>query len=305
MKKVGFLYKKIFLKHENPAFHPENEGRLLAILEGIKNAGLYEKLIHLEPRKATEEEITRVHDKRYFERIKAPGEGYLDPDTYKSEHTFEAALYAAGASITAVEACKDGNIERSFCAVRPPGHHAERSAAMGFCIFNNVAVGARYAQKIGYEKVFIVDFDVHHGNGTQHIFEEDDTVFYFSTHQYPYYPGTGSEAEKGRGKGAGFTYNVPMRAGSGDDDYLRVYSGVLPKLISDFSPNIMFVSSGYDIHQRDPLAGMSVSTEGIRGIVRAILDSSGGIPVIFSLEGGYNHQALSESVAATIEEMLR
>ena len=207
---------------------------------------------------------------RYFDKVKT-FTGYCDPDTYISGNSFEAAMFAAGAVIEAIDRCRKGEIDRAFCAVRPPGHHAERDRAMGFCIFNNIAVGARYAQKIGYEKVFIVDFDVHHGNGTQHIFEEDETVFYFSTHQYPHYPGTGGDTERGKGRGEGFTYNIPMPYGSGDKDFYYAYRDILPRLIKGFRPDIILVSAGYDIHVRDPLSGLNVTNEGMRSIVRGIL----------------------------------
>jgi acetoin utilization deacetylase AcuC-like enzyme len=175
---------------------------------------------------------------------------------------------------------------------------------MGFCIFNNIAVGARHAQSAGYEKVFIIDFDVHHGNGTQHMFEEDGTVFYFSTHEYPHYPGTGSDAERGIGKGKGFTYNIPMHHGSGDKEYLSAYQDTLPGLITNFDPDIVLVSAGYDLHSKDPLAGIRVTNEGIRAVVRGILTAKKDIPYIFALEGGYDLTALSESVVITIEELL-
>ncbi|MEW6067315.1 MAG: histone deacetylase [Nitrospirota bacterium] len=250
---------------------------------------------------------TLVHTKGYFNNIKA-FTGYYDPDTYISGNSVEAALFAAGAVIEAIDRCKKVEIERGFCAVRPPGHHAEADRAMGFCIFNNVAIGARYAQKIGYKKAFIIDFDVHHGNGTQHIFEEDNTVFYFSTHQYPHYPGTGTSSERGKGKGEGFTYNIPLKYGSGDNDYIHIYNEILPNLIRNFCPDIIIVSAGYDIHEKDPLSDINVSNEGIRGIVRGIVSCSlhagRSIPVIFSLEGGYNLHALSESVMITLSEML-
>jgi acetoin utilization deacetylase AcuC-like enzyme len=186
----------------------------------------------------------RVHTREYIEKIKTFGSGELDPDTYVSEGTLDAALHAAGAVMEAVERCKKGEIDRAFCAIRPPGHHAEADRGMGFCIFNNVAIGARYARTIGYDRVFIVDFDAHHGNGTQHIFEEDDSVFYFSTHQHPYYPDTGKDMERGKGKGAGFTYNVPIPAGSGNKDYLMVYQDILPGLLHRFRPDVVLVSPG-------------------------------------------------------------
>lgn len=304
MNSVGFVYDDIFLKHETPAWHPESKDRLIAIITTLQKSGVWKNLISIKPRRASFENISLVHAPRYIEKIKEFGTGYLDSDTYMSEHSLEAALYAAGAVIEAVEMCGNGALERAFCAVRPPGHHAEVRAAMGFCIFNNVAIGARYAQKIGFKKVFIVDFDVHHGNGTQHTFEEDNTVFYFSTHQYPHYPGTGRESEKGKGIGEGFTFNVPMEAGSGDKEYINAYQNVLPPLVKDFSPDIILVSAGYDILNDDPLSNIHVSQKGIKLIVQGILQCS-SVPVIFVLEGGYNLAALGEAAGTTLREMLK
>lgn len=311
MKRVAFIYDDIFLRHETPKWHPECKERLISILDIMKKSELWEILIHLKPKRATFDDIALAHEIDYIKKIRSFGKGYLDSDTYMSEDSLEVALYAAGAVMKAVDGCKAKEIERAFCAVRPPGHHAEADMAMGFCIFNNVAVGARYAQKIGYEKVFIIDFDVHHGNGTQHIFEEDDTVFYFSTHQYPHYPGTGKGSEKGRGKGEGYTYNIPMKAGSGDKEYLQVYQDILPQIVKEFEPEIILVSAGYDIRSEDPLSSIRISDEGIRGIVQAILSCSKvnekvqEIPFIFVLEGGYDLEALGKSVKITIEEMMK
>jgi len=303
MKKVGYAYDDIFLLHEMPAGHPESKDRLIAINKTLEQSGVRDKLLQIVPRKADLQDILAVHSGPYVGEV-MDFTGYYDPDTYISENSVKAALFAAGTVIEAVEGCRTGRIERAFCAVRPPGHHAEADRAMGFCIFNNVAVGARYAQKSGYRKVFIVDFDVHHGNGTQHIFEEDDTVFYFSTHQYPHYPGTGSDSERGKGKGVGYTYNIPMHYGSGDKDYFTAFQDILPGLVNRFNPDIILVSAGYDLHVGDPLAGLRVTNEGIRNIVRGILSSKKNIPYIFSLEGGYNLAALSGSVLITIEELL-
>jgi acetoin utilization deacetylase AcuC-like enzyme len=312
MKKVGFVYDDIFLKHETPEWHPESKERLASIINALKDSDVWDKLIHIKPNKAEYADIEAVHTHEYVERIKKMKPGYADQDTYISENSLDAALYAAGAVIEAVNRCKRGEIERAFCAVRPPGHHAEANRAMGFCIFNNIAIGARYAQKIGYKKIFIIDFDVHHGNGTQHMFEDDDTVFYFSTHQYPHYPGTGSESEKGKGKGLNFTYNILMNYGAGDKEYFSAYNEVLPNLVKKFNPDMILVSAGYDIHARDPLSGIRVTNEGIRNIVRAILSSSNSklltpnskLPIIFALEGGYDLQALGESILLTIKELL-
>lgn len=303
MKKVGFLYDDIFLLHEMPVGHPESKERLIAINKILNQSDIRDRLVYIKPRKAEADDILSVHTNSYFEKV-LKFTGYYDPDTYISKNSVEAAQYAAGAVIEAIEGCKTGTIQRAFCAVRPPGHHAEADRAMGFCIFNNVAVGARHARKAGYQKVFIIDFDVHHGNGTQHIFESDDTVFYFSTHQYPHYPGTGSELEQGKGKGTGTTYNIPMQHGSGDKDYFHAYQDILHGLVSRFDPDIVLVSAGYDLHAGDPLAGIRVTNEGIRSIVRGILSSKKDIPYIFCLEGGYNLDTLSESVFITLEELL-
>ncbi|PKL51578.1 MAG: histone deacetylase [Nitrospira bacterium HGW-Nitrospira-1] len=303
MKKVGFIYDDIFLLHETPAGHPESRDRLIAINKALKQSDIGNKLLYIKPRKADLQDVLAVHANSYIEHI-IKFTGYYDPDTYISKNSVEAALYAAGAVIEAIDKCKNKTIERAFCAVRPPGHHAEANRAMGFCIFNNVAVGARHAQKSGYRKVFIVDFDVHHGNGTQHIFEEDNSVFYFSTHQYPHYPGTGSDSEKGKGKGIGFTCNMPMHYGAGDKDYFTAYQDILPGLVRNFDPDIILASAGYDLHAKDPLAGLRVTNEGIRNIVRGILSSKKNIPYIFCLEGGYNLTSLSESVLITLGELL-
>jgi len=303
MASAGYIYDDIFLEHEMPIGHPESADRLIAINNAIKSSPHYGSLKIINPEKASRDDITAVHKPAYFDKLQN-FTGYYDPDTYISDGTLEAALYGAGAAITAVDSCRAGTIERAFCAVRPPGHHAEADRAMGFCIFNNVAVGARYAQRKGYKKVLIIDFDVHHGNGTQHIFEEDDSVYYFSTHQFPHYPGTGADMERGKGKGTGFTYNMPMNYGSGDKDYLHAYQDILPVLATGFDPDIIFVSAGYDIHSRDPLSGIRVTNEGIRSIVQSVLSLKKGIPVIFCLEGGYDLTALSESVAITVNELI-
>ena len=304
MSTVGFIYDEVFLRHEPPAWHPDSPDRLVNIVLTLKAAGLWNRLDHIAPRKALPEDLALVHTPESIRRIRDLGAGEVDPDTYTSADSFDAASYAAGAVMEAVEQCRNNGMRRIFCAVRPPGHHAEADRAMGFCLFNNVAIGARHALRSGYRRVFIIDFDAHHGNGTQHVFEEDDRVFYFSTHQYPYYPETGKDMERGRGKGEGYTYNVPILAGSGNKDYLAVYQDILPSVVQRFGPDIILVSAGYDIHANDPHANIRVTHEGIHGIVRSILTSA-DVPMVFVLEGGYDLPSLCDSVKITIEEMLK
>jgi acetoin utilization deacetylase AcuC-like enzyme len=210
---------------------------------------------------------------------------------------------AVGAGIVAVDGLRGGEFERAFCAVRPPGHHATPTEAMGFCLFNNIAITARYAQSQGYRRVMIVDFDVHHGNGTQDTFWEDDSVFYFSSHQAFAYPGTGAESDTGENKGRGYTSNHLMMPNSSDRELLEIYTDELPKAFDFFKPDLLLVSAGYDLHESDPLAQLDVTTDGIRQMVKVILDSA-DIPAIFMLEGGYDVTALGENVKVTLEEML-
>ncbi|ACO03214.1 MAG TPA: histone deacetylase [Persephonella sp.] len=304
MRKVGYIYDPVYLKHDTGEGHPERPERVSTIDSYIDE--IKKDLVEIKPRRASAKEITLVHDTYYPQEIMdlcSAGGTYLDPDTRCSIFSYEAAVYAVGAGLEAVDSIMEGKVERVFANVRPPGHHAEFSKAMGFCIFNNVAITARYAQKKGYEKIFIIDFDAHHGNGTQKAFYDDDTVFYFSTHQYPFYPGTGSAEEKGVGKGLGFTYNVPLPAGTGDETYEDIYSMMLPDLVYHFRPDMVLVSAGYDLHIDDPLTHLEVTTEGIGKIVENILKTSDS-PFIFMLEGGYNLQALGKSALITVKKML-
>jgi len=302
--KTCLIYDDIYLKH-NMENHPEHKGRLEAIIDHFNRSDIKDSIPVEKPIRAKVEDIGEVHDYQYIQEVKEfceGGGGYLDPDTYANTFTYEVSLYAAGGVIRGIDLIKEGRAEAVFCAVRPPGHHAEYSRAMGFCIFNNIAVGARYAQKMGYDRVFIIDFDAHHGNGTQRLFYEDDTVFYFSTHQYPFYPGTGSEIERGEGKGEGYTLNIPMSAYAGDEEYKKVYLKILPEAVKKFSPSIMLVSAGYDLHEEDPLTLLRVTDKGIISIVESILNvcKEVNIPVLFSLEGGYNLEALGRNVVSTL-----
>jgi len=303
MLSVAFIYDPIYLEHDTGAYHPENANRLRSIMTAIEP--LRDDLLFIEPKPASLELVMQVHPSYHIELIeeKSLAQEAIDSDTQVSSGSFEAALMAVGAGKEAVDAVLSAEVKSVFCAIRPPGHHARSTQAMGFCLFNNIAITARYAQSMGYEKVMIIDFDVHHGNGTQEIFYDDSSVFYFSTHEYPAYPGTGSSDECGRGEGEGFTHNFPMRAFSGDDDIVPIYEEELLLDIKTFAPDIILVSAGYDLHKADPLAQLEVSTEGIKQIVASIMRSC-DVPKIFMLEGGYNLNALGESVAETLDAMM-
>ena len=240
----------------------------------------------------------------------APTEGRvsLDPDTSVSPGSLHAAYLAAGGALAAVDAIMANQVEHVFCAVRPPGHHAEAGRAMGFCLFNNVAIAARYVQKkYGLTRVLIVDWDVHHGNGTQHSFEEDPSVLFFSTHQYPHYPGTGRGTERGKGAGEGFTINVPMEAGEGDDEYHASFLKALAPAAGAFKPEFVIISAGFDAHKADPLASMGLTEAGyadLTDIVAGIAKRYANGRILSSLEGGYNLTALAYSVDAHIKALV-
>ncbi|NQU07395.1 MAG: histone deacetylase [Candidatus Abyssubacteria bacterium] len=309
MPKTGFVYHPIYMEHFAGPGHPERPERLTAILRALEASGLKDALVELTPSPCPREYVEDVHSKRLIDSIeslcrRAPQ--YIDADTVVSEKSFEAALFAAGAGIAAADAVMDNEIDNAFCAVRPPGHHAETDRAMGFCLFNNVAIAARYLQRAReIEKVLVIDWDVHHGNGTQEIFYEDPTVLLFSSHQYPYYPGTGSMDEGGRGKGETYTVNAPLRAGCGDKEYQEVFSRMLPPVADVFKPDFVLISAGFDAHESDPLASMRLTDEGYAWLTRMALDIARkhcGGRLISMLEGGYD-VALGTSVAAHIETL--
>ena len=301
--KVTYITDEIYLQHDTGVMHPESPQRLKAINKAIEP--LRESLLFKSPLKVSTRVLELVHTPEHIEKIENTSHygGSIDSDTICSTASYDAACMAVGAGVVALDGIKSGEFERAFCAVRPPGHHATPTQAMGFCLFNNIAIAARYAQSIGYKNVMIIDFDVHHGNGTQDTFYEDSSVFYFSSHQAYAYPGTGAEADSGRGEGEGFTANFLMMPDSNDLELLDIYENDLPPLIEEFSPDIILVSAGYDLHESDPLAQLNITTEGIRKMVRGILDSR-NVPFVFFLEGGYDVRALGENVKVTLEEML-
>ena len=310
MDKTGFIYHPLYLKHETEP-HPENPGRLTAIVSRLEELPIGNEIVRLEPRPADLEEISLVHDRGYANMIREQIEGgadSLDIDTRVGLKSFDAALLSAGAGLSAVDHVVGKNCKNVFCAVRPPGHHAEKKRSMGFCIFNNVAIAARYAQnEKGLNRIAIFDWDVHHGNGTQNAFYDDPTVFYSSAHQYPFYPGTGGDDETGTGNGLGSTLNLPLRAFSGDGVYLdAVENKVIPELIK-FNPDLIIISAGFDAHKDDPLGGMDLSTECFGTMTNLLLRASEEIcegRLISMLEGGYNHSALTDSVLIHLKNLM-
>jgi acetoin utilization deacetylase AcuC-like enzyme len=312
LRPTGLVTSPLFLKHETGTDHPERPERLTWILEHLSKTGLMDRLLRIDPRPAERPWIERVHEAAYVDRVRetcASGAPVIDSmDTAIVPASYEAALLAAGAGVAMAEAILGGRARNGMALVRPPGHHAERSIAMGFCLFNNIAILARWLQNAGAaERVLIVDWDVHHGNGTQHMLEEDPSVFYFSIHQWPYYPGTGSARERGRGRGEGTTLNVPAPPGWGDEEYLRAFEEILAPAALDFDPDFVLVSAGFDAHRRDPLAMMRVTEEGYRGMTRTVMRLAGECcegRVVSLLEGGYDREALPRSVAAHLEALL-
>ncbi len=294
----------IYLKHNTGKNHPESIERLIAIYKEIEL--LEDRLNIIKPIKATKEQILSVHSQILYNSVEdaSKEQKAIDSDTVCSKDSFEVAHYAVGAGIEAINQISNGVSNLAFCAIRPPGHHATKFNSMGFCLFNNIAIAAKYAQSVGYKRVFIVDFDVHHGNGTQDIFYQDDTVFYFSTHQAFTFPGTGNPNETGSGKGEGYTFNYPLMPNSTDMEILDVYFNELPKLVNSFNPDIILVSAGYDLHESDPLAALDITYFGIKQIVKSILKQKSEVSKIFFLEGGYNTKALAKNVKNTLEEMI-
>jgi acetoin utilization deacetylase AcuC-like enzyme len=327
---TALVYDPIFLEHITPSKHPERPLRVewaWQVLEAL-NWLNREGLLVLAPRAATVDEITTLHDREYIQEVKAACKKAAEEearsgrktmpfatDTFVSAKTYEAALKAAGAPLTAIDAIMDGRVHNAFCLVRPPGHHAVHESAMGFCIFNNVAVAARYAiDHYGLERVMIIDYDVHHGNGTQEMFYEDPRVLYFSTHQAPFYPGTGLSTERGEGEGLGTTINVPLPAGTGLETYEPVFRQVMAPAADRFRPQLILVSAGFDAHWKDMDTGtgllapsMYLSTAGFARLNQIIVEVANAQcdgRLVMVLEGGYHAEATAACVATSINYLL-
>ncbi len=293
-----------YRRHLAGAQHPERPQRLEAIESLLKRTPLWEALVHRSPEPADDEVLARVHTRAYIARVRetAAGGGYLDPDTPVSPVSFEVARRAAGGALLAVDIVIGGAVPVAMALVRPPGHHAGPATGMGFCLFNNAALAARHAVEThGLSRVMILDWDVHHGNGTQDVFYRDPRVVFCSLHQEHWYPGTGAINEIGEGPGEGTTINVPLPAGVGDGGYGHLWEEIVLPLLAAVAPGLLVISAGFDAHHRDPLGGMMLTAAGFGHLARLVRAAAGRTPIAVILEGGYDLDALSRSVAGTLE----
>jgi acetoin utilization deacetylase AcuC-like enzyme len=309
MLRTGIVIDSRYQDHYTGKNHPERPARigtLLNLVETYQRPGLK----RFEPRLATPKEAALIHDPAHVDRVAATARQdrfSFDADTPVSSQSYTTALLATGGFLTVLEAIMTNDIDNGFALVRPPGHHAERNRAMGFCLFNSAAIGAQYLrEKFGLKRVLVMDWDLHHGNGTQHSFYDDPGVLYVSTHQYPYYPGTGAAEDVGRGQGEGYTVNLPLPAGCGDTEYLELFQTVVEPICRQFDPEFVLISAGFDAHARDPLGGMSVTEEGFgmmaRTLLRVARDHAQGRCAAI-LEGGYDLEGLQRSTMRVLDEM--
>jgi len=310
LKRVGIVKDDLFLKHVNGYQHPECPERLESIYDMLSDTGIISKLVVLDPFDASEEQILRVHTEQYYEMVKntkGVEQFSFDPDTSSNPFTYEAALRGSGGLISGLDMILKDELDIVYALPRPPGHHAEADRAMGFCFFNHVAVAASHLISNGIEKVLIIDWDVHHGNGTQHIFYNNPNVLFASIHQFPFYPGTGSLNEVGIEDGEGFTVNIPVPPMLTDGDYNKLFDLILSPVIDQFDPGFVLVSAGYDAYFIDPLGGMQITENGFAQLTRYVMnaaDSHSGGKLALVLEGGYNIQGLSLINKLVFEELL-
>jgi acetoin utilization deacetylase AcuC-like enzyme len=308
---MAYLYDDIFLIHDAGMGHPESPERLTAINNAVKEADWYKNIPLLDSKPVDIDTLSLVHDRGYIETAKRECEaGYWclsTGDTNVCQDSYRVALHAVGGVLSAVDAVFAKKTKHAFCAVRPPGHHASGSRGMGFCMFNNIALAARYAQeKYDVQRVLIADWDVHHGNGTQDIFYGDDTVFYMSIHQYPFYPGTGAYHDTGAGKGKGFTMNRPFGAGAGNKEIITVFKDEFLPAAKEFKPDFTLISAGFDSRIHDPIGGFRMDNEGFRELTKIMLEIShiaGGGRLVSILEGGYNLEGLAAAAVAHMDEL--
>lgn len=309
---TAIVHHPVFEKHDTGPGHPERSERYSVVMEALRSdADLWSNVVEIEADAARRTEIQACHTPQHFKRVERvinDGTGYLDADTTVSVHSLEAALRGAGAACQAIDAMMKGEVSNAFVPVRPPGHHATSDRAMGFCLFNNVSVAARYAQQRykEIERVAIIDWDVHHGNGTQGIFYDDPSVFYFSMHQYPWYPGTGTRDETGHGRGRGYTLNVPLRAMTPTADQRGAFEAAVSDMASKFSPDLIMISAGFDAHQKDPLGQLLLTDADFVQMTRVLKDWANNAcngRIVSCMEGGYNLETLGETVRAHVEEL--
>ncbi|MCD4720187.1 MAG: histone deacetylase [Desulfobacula sp.] len=308
--KTGIVKGDIFLKHIPGDGSPDTPKRLKSIYSMLNDLDMQDVFIDILPKKAEKEDIILFHSLEYFEKI-AETKGKeliaLTADTHACEDTFDAALYATGGLLKAISLVAAKKLDNAFALIRPPGHHAEKSRAMGYCLFNHVALGAMFAQKVlKLGRILIIDWDIHHGNGTQHAFERDPNVLFFSVHQAGLFPGTGIFTETGLGPGEGYTINLPIPKGYGDAEYVSIFEHLLAPVAEHFAPELILVSAGFDTHKDDPMGGMLMTAEGFAGMtasIKRIADKVCGGKMVYSLEGGYNCDALSGAVKAVLKEM--
>lgn len=307
---TGYTFEEIFTQHDLRG-HPENARRLHAIIDYIVTRGISQRLTHVPSRPATREELTRCHDSRYVDIVAetaTSGTGRLDADTYTNQYSYEAALNAAGGLIDLTGAVIKRELDNGFALVRPPGHHATPTRAMGFCLFGNIAIAARAARHdFGLNRIAIVDYDVHHGNGTQDILFDDGNILFVSSHQYPYYPGSGSIGEIGQGSGVGQTLNVPFPAFVGDAGFEQTYTEVVIPALRQFQPELIMISAGFDAHWADPLASLGLSLTGYHWLAQsfiALANEICGGRIVFVLEGGYNLEVLAPAVGNVFRLLL-
>jgi acetoin utilization deacetylase AcuC-like enzyme len=302
-----------FMDHQAPQGHPEREERLIAVSQALASHAEQSphSIARIEPRLASDDEILRIHSRQHLQQVAAAARRAptnLDPDTYVAPASDEVAHLAAGSCVDLALQIARGEAETGFAALRPPGHHAEFDRAMGFCLFNNIAIAARALRvEAGLDKLLILDWDVHHGNGTQHSFEADPSVLYVSTHQFPFYPGTGAAGEAGVGRGEGATVNIPLPAGCGDAEYIGAFQHVLVPVVEQYQPQMILVSCGFDAHASDPLASMRVSSEGYLAMTRIVRDLAERVcqgRLLFVLEGGYSPVSLTEGTLAVLQGAL-
>ena len=307
---LGYVLDEIFVQHRAPSGHPERPARAEAVRSALLAAGIADRGTHVAIRPATDEELVRVHAASYLSELEktVPGKtGWIDPDTYFSPATWDAARAAAGSTSELAQRVMKGELQQGISVVRPPGHHATIGQAMGFCLLNNVAVAAAAARAAGAGRVAIVDWDVHHGNGTQDIFWNDPDVLYISVHQFPYYPGTGAPTEIGGERARGATINVGLPAGSSDAEYAAVFDHVFLPALARFKPDLLFISAGFDAFEHDPLAGMRVTHHGFAAMaqrLRAAADKWSGGRVVAVLEGGYDLDGLAGGMIATMAALV-